>query len=205
MDASPEQTATHARVVEVATGLFAKNGYHATGVAEIGAAAGLRSGGLYYHIGSKEQLLFEVLRAHVEASLAGEEAIAASDAEPEEKLSRLIDHHVRTIIEHRDEVRVYVRDHEALRGEQAAQLQALRDRVEAVWRQVLEEGVRQGSLRSADGIAVSGLLGFINFLYLWYDPEGPLSAEELAGRFSEMILDGIRTSTPPPPPGSAPR
>jgi TetR/AcrR family transcriptional regulator, cholesterol catabolism regulator len=44
-------------LVDVAAGLFAKNGYASTGVAEIGDATGLARGALYYYMGSKEELL----------------------------------------------------------------------------------------------------------------------------------------------------
>jgi hypothetical protein len=45
---------THERVLRVAAETFARKGYHATGVAELGAAAGLQRGALHYQIKSKE-------------------------------------------------------------------------------------------------------------------------------------------------------
>ncbi|MBN7300186.1 TetR family transcriptional regulator, partial [Mycobacteroides abscessus] len=45
-----DAAATRQRIMEVATDLFAEKGFHATGVAEIGSAAGVRGGALYYHI-----------------------------------------------------------------------------------------------------------------------------------------------------------
>ena len=63
-------------MLRVAAQLFAEKGYHGTGVAEIGEMAGLQRGALYYHIGSKEDLLLVLLRRHVEESLEGEERIA---------------------------------------------------------------------------------------------------------------------------------
>lgn len=63
---------TRARIVEAAIDLFAERGYSGTTIGEIEEAAGLapRSGGLYKHFASKEELL--------EAALA--ERIAAIDA-----------------------------------------------------------------------------------------------------------------------------
>jgi AcrR family transcriptional regulator len=54
-----------AEVRRIAAELFARQGYHATTVAEIGAAAGLGKGALYHHIGSKQQLLFAISSEHV--------------------------------------------------------------------------------------------------------------------------------------------
>ena len=44
------------RIRSKAAHLFARNGYHGTGVQEISEAVGLGRGALYHHIGSKEAL-----------------------------------------------------------------------------------------------------------------------------------------------------
>jgi AcrR family transcriptional regulator len=198
-----DRSDTRARVVQVATRLFAENGYHATGVAEIGRAAGLRSGALYYHIGSKEELLFDVLRGHLEEMRDNEEAIAASDAQPVEKLRNLIASHTRTIATRRDEVRIWVRDADALTGERALELQDMRERIQEAWRAVFVEGVRTGDFRTADHALVSGALGMVNNLYMWYQPRGQMGTEQLSAVFSDVLIDGIRA--PRKAPGTASR
>ncbi|HET6262791.1 MAG TPA: hypothetical protein VFG99_11225 [Chloroflexia bacterium] len=35
------------------------------------------------------------------------------------------------------------------------------------------------------------VLSIMNWLPQWYNPSGPLSAEEIADRFSELILRGL--------------
>ena len=59
---------TRQRIVDEALDLFARNGYAATSVAKIEAAAGLKpgTGGLYAHFGSKAELL----AAAIERSMA---------------------------------------------------------------------------------------------------------------------------------------
>ena len=51
-------SATRERIIRTATTLFAANGYDATGIAELIAAAGVSRGAFYYHIDSKQTLLF---------------------------------------------------------------------------------------------------------------------------------------------------
>jgi AcrR family transcriptional regulator len=179
-------------VLEVARRLFVENGYHATGVAEIGRAAGLRSGALYYHIGSKEELLYDVLRGHLEEMRDREEAIAASTDDPVQKLRNLITSHTGTIARRKDEVEIWVRDSGALTGDRAAELQDMRERIQDAWRAVFEEGLRSGQFRTADHALVSGALGMINNLYMWYQPHGRMTPEELSALFSGMLIDGIR-------------
>jgi AcrR family transcriptional regulator len=66
-------TTTRERIIDQAMRLFSQNGYAATSVAKIEAAAGLTpgAGGLYHHFGSKEA----VLAAGIERRLARLDAL----------------------------------------------------------------------------------------------------------------------------------
>jgi TetR/AcrR family transcriptional regulator, cholesterol catabolism regulator len=187
----PQGDVTRQRIVRMAVELFAELGYHGTGVAEIARRSGVRQGALYYHIGSKEQLLYDVIRAHVDESFQGESTIAASDLAPDAKLAQLIRHHVATMIARRDEVGIYLREAHHLTGARARELQRLRDAVDGIWQDVLAEGVREGTFREVDQIEVNALLGTANTVALWYRPEGTLSPEEIADRFVTLAVRGL--------------
>jgi AcrR family transcriptional regulator len=62
-----QERSTRERIVDEAIELFAERGYRGTTVGEIEAAAGLapRSGGLYKHFRSKEEVLQAVIERHV--------------------------------------------------------------------------------------------------------------------------------------------
>jgi AcrR family transcriptional regulator len=182
---------TRERVLQVAVELFAARGYHATGVAEIGQAAGLQRGSLYYHIGSKEDLLLVVLCRHVEDSLEAEERILASDRDPASKLRELLRHHVRIATERSAEASIYMRDAGALSGARARELQTLRERVERVWAEIIREGEAAGIFRPSDPVIVNGLLGFANFVFIWYRPGGRLSPDEIADQYADVLLKGL--------------
>jgi hypothetical protein len=38
-----------------------------------------------------------------------------------------------------------------------------------------------------------GILGFFNSSYLWIEPDGPLSPEEIADGYVELLVEGLRT------------
>lgn len=184
---------THQRILRVACQLFASKGYHATGVAEIGDLAGIKRGALYYHIKSKEELLYEVLRPHLEDSLAGEERIAALAVGHVEKLRLLARHHVQTIVDHSDEVSIVVRDLDALTPHRRDEIRALQDRVEAIWQGLVEDGVRDGAFRTADRVVVRGILSMLNMVFSWYKPGGDLDPDTVADRYSDLLLEGLCT------------
>jgi AcrR family transcriptional regulator len=58
-----EETRNH--ILETATQLFSKNGYDATGVAEICQAAGVSKGAFYHHFPSKQAVFMELLNTYL--------------------------------------------------------------------------------------------------------------------------------------------
>jgi TetR/AcrR family transcriptional repressor of nem operon len=65
-----EKARTHARIVEVAAGMFRETGIAATGVADVMRAVGLTHGGFYRHFASKDDLVAAAILHAVTASLA---------------------------------------------------------------------------------------------------------------------------------------
>ncbi|WP_336082194.1 TetR/AcrR family transcriptional regulator [Nocardia sp. SSK8] len=182
---------TAARIRAAALALFAERGFHATGVAEIGARADVQRGALYYHIGSKEELLWQILGDYTRLLLADAERIVATHAEPVLILRLLIRSHVELIIAHRRAVAVHLRDAAALTGDRAAELQQLRDRLQGLWQDVIDAGHAAGQLRSADHVVTNGLLGMLNSLGLWYRERGAHSPAEIADILTETVLSGL--------------
>ena len=67
-----------------------------------------------------------------------------------------------------------------------------RDRYEDLWKGIIEEGVVQGDFSCDDpNLSVKAILGIANWTIMWYRPEGPLSAKEIADRSADLFLNGI--------------
>lgn len=190
--------ATRERIVSAAVELFAEKGFHGTGVAEIGDRAGVQRGALYYHIGSKEELLWEILRDYIQLILEDGERVVDSGGDPITQLRTLIRGYVELIVQHRREVAIQLRDGSALTGERANELQELRDRVQRCWQRVIDAGYAAGALRTADHVVTNSLLGMLNTVTLWYRPHGERSPAEIADILTATVLDGVRnhSSTP---------
>ncbi len=64
---------------------------------------------------------------------------------------------------------------------------------ERCWQQILREGVENCEFRPDLDIQVAsyGLLGMLNWLYKWYDPQGRLSVREVAEQFTTLALAGL--------------
>lgn len=55
---------TRARLIKAATRVFAERGFEGARIADIAREAGLSSGAIYAHYGSKAELLLEAIRSH---------------------------------------------------------------------------------------------------------------------------------------------
>ena len=110
---------TKSEILAAARMLFARNGYHATGIAEISEAAGLSrsAGGLYRHFRSKKDLLASI----VEETIEQHEAFIAeflrlplseiqSDVSRQEYLQRMIGLILIGAYHYSDIVRIFFRD-----------------------------------------------------------------------------------------------
>jgi TetR/AcrR family transcriptional regulator, cholesterol catabolism regulator len=182
--------ATRQRILGEAAKLFAKQGYHGTGVAELSAAVGLGAGALYHHIGSKEQLLFEICRTHIEEVVElGEQLLDADDLSARDKLQRLARKHMQNVAERSVELRVTLREIDSLTGKRHRQMQALRDRTEQIWEQVVDQGRKSGELDGIDPLFVKVALAALNYSVLWYRADGALRPDEIADRTIALMLD----------------
>lgn len=173
--------------------LFARNGYHGTGVQELSDAVGLARGALYHHIGSKEALLEEIATREVEAMIEFGEALLAEDAPAEEKLRRLSRAQMRSLADHLPEFTIFQRDAMLMRGPLRQRIIDCRDRYQAIWATIVEEGVRNGEFRAVEHVAVLGILGMHNYAYLWFREGGSMSPEEIGDSFCDLLLGGLRT------------
>jgi AcrR family transcriptional regulator len=182
---------TKERILRTAAELFARNGYHATGLSELGEAVGLGRGALYYHIGSKEKLLYELSVKHVEEMVAYGQKLLESPLGAEERFRRLSRKLMRVIADNLPELTVFFREINSFSGERRNRMMSLRASFENVWLQVISDGEAEGLFLHGDVLTVKAVLGMHNYSYLWINPVGALTPEEVADRFCDILLHGL--------------
>jgi TetR/AcrR family transcriptional regulator, cholesterol catabolism regulator len=175
------------QILEQAARLFSRRGYHATSMRDIGEATGMLAGSLYAHIASKEELLYEIVMQAAEQFLGGLETVRSSDLGPEEKLRRAIRAHIEVVAGNVDEARVFHHEWKALTGNRLAEARRLRNRYERLWDEILHGLPGAGDPKFARLLVLSAA----NWTYTWYRPDGPLSPEAVADRFTDLLLAGL--------------
>lgn len=191
-DAKVSAPDTKERILKIAAELFADRGYHATGMAELESATNLGRGALYYHIGNKEELLFEITSRYLHLLIAEGEPICGSTMPAEAKFrefSRIV---MRTIVEHLAELTVCFREVHSVVGARQDELMALHRRYERIWATILEAGVAEGLLRTSDPLAVKVILSTHHYSYLWIKPGGKLSPDQISTYFCDVLLPGLK-------------
>jgi AcrR family transcriptional regulator len=183
------------RLLAVAAGLFARQGYQGTPIAEIAKAAGLGRDALNRHVESKEALLYAISRTRTDRMNRHAEDALRAGHPPEELLRELARGLLGDIAAHRAEWAVLLREHPALTGERRAAIVAAHERYAGYWRQALDQGVAAGALRPTPPPLVPGILGMLSHPYLWPDRQsGPrVGPDELADTYLDALLGGIRT------------
>ncbi len=182
-------------VVIAAGRLFAKRGYHGTSMRDLGDELGLLRGSLYAHIGSKEELLVEVVRRGGELFGAVAERAQVSDvASAADRLELLVVGHLGVVLDHRDEARTFLHEARSLPDTQRQHVLEQRDRYEQEFRKVVRAGVADGSFRSDldPHMAAIFVLSVLNAVERWYDPGGRIDRAGLAEQIQRFILDGLR-------------
>jgi AcrR family transcriptional regulator len=97
--------ARRAQLVDEATALIARNGYHRFSISALAAATGLTRAGVLHHVGSKEQLLLDVLAGRDERDDAAMRRFR--DRDPRPGARELLDDVVRRNLAQPEIVRLY--------------------------------------------------------------------------------------------------
>lgn len=184
-----EKTAKDIRGVALV--LFYKRGFQATTLREIAAKVGIQVGSLYNHIASKGELLFEIMES-VMLDLLEEQREAAKTSDVVERMRLLVDHHVKFHGKRAREVFVGNSELRSLRPGQRARIVSLRDQYELVFRNELEDGIRQGKFLAVDvQVTAYGILAMATSVSTFYSAGGRLSLEQIAEIFADMVLQGL--------------
>jgi AcrR family transcriptional regulator len=183
---------TRVEILKSAAAAFRRLGYHGATVEEIAAALNMKKGNLYYYFRNKEEILFACHQYSLDRLLTLLDDVERSGLPPEEKLRRLIVAFVHTILDELHGTALFL-DLEALSPAHLKTVIVRRDRFDHGMRQVLEEGIRSGAFGDADAkLLCFAILGAVNWIPRWFSPEGPATSQEIADRFADYLIAGLR-------------
>lgn len=197
MTANPETPPPATRrdeLLELAATMFADRGLRATTVRDIADAAGILSGSLYHHFSSKEEMVDEVLRSFLDWLFDRYQQIIDTEPNPLARLEGLFMASFDAIEHHHAEVVIYQDEAKRLSGqERFGYIDELNRRQRKMWVDLLNEGIEQGYFHP--DIDVDLVYRFIRdttwVSVRWYQPGGPLTAEQVGRQYLSIVLGGI--------------
>jgi AcrR family transcriptional regulator len=181
-------------ICRVAARVFYEKGYDGASMQDIADAVGLTKAGLYHHIGSKDQLLYEIMNYGMDILQETVLDKVGHIEDPRVKLRQTIIGHIDLIVRARDlEITVILHENRSLKGSLHKKINARKrayiDYLEDLIAKVQAQQAHEPLVKPH--IAAFALLGIINWLYQWYRPEGPIKQNELASDFADFFFRGL--------------
>ena len=176
---------------DTAAGLFARDGFTRTSMAELAGACGVSKALLYHYFDSKEALLFDILRAYL-ADLEAAVAIAPrAAASPRDHLRDLIRALLRQYREAGNTHKLLTFELAVLADDRQAELRGAERRImtrfDAALAAAAADAGRQAPL---DGPRAMMLFGTLNWTYTWFRDDGKLSLDD----YCELVTDSTVAS-----------
>ncbi len=173
--------------------LFADRGIDRASMAEIAKACGVSKALLYHYYTNKDELLFDVIHAHLSAM---EEKLAEADdpaTTPEQRLRNLIAKVLDIYRDADDLHKVQLSGIPMLPNELAEQIWEIERRIMRRFSAVIREinPNLDGEQRLTTPMTMS-VLGMLNWVYMWFRDGGPVSREDYAEAVADMVLNGMK-------------
>lgn len=176
-----------------AAAVFAEMGMEKASMSMIASRSNVSKALLYHYYPSKDALIFDIVRTHLTEL---DTAIAEADeteAAPQERLRRL----VRAILESYrgadNEHKVQLNGTSALSAEQLSELKTIERRiVKRFSRVIIEVNPRLNDERPLLTPVTMSLFGMMNWVYMWFRADGPISRDEYADIATTLLLEGVK-------------
>lgn len=189
----PRPSGRRKEILDTFIRFVAERGYHATNFGDIAAHLGMSQGTIVYHFGSKAQLLREL----------EENCTARHIAHFEEMRKRLIraDERVAAVVYFAAFLFTTDRDLTVASQREVAQLafdpefQKVRDSRRELVRmteEFIRQGTEDGTFRSVNiELAAIQLWSSLQLMWVWFDPDGRLTAQQVGAAFVDTFLGGL--------------
>ncbi|WP_068114439.1 TetR family transcriptional regulator [Nocardioides dokdonensis] len=176
-------------VLEAATRVFVRKGYHAAGMREVAAESGLSVAGVYHHYASKQQLLSAVLDVTMSEISWRIEAARVEGGSEVESFARMVEalalfHAVRG-----DLAFVGASEMRSFEGAELKRIARLRNEVQYALDDQAARCQSAGAFDCPDiHTAARAVATMCTALPSWFRLDGRLSAEEVARRYAGYAL-----------------
>lgn len=190
-----EDKATAERIRYAALRLFATRGYEGTGIRDVARDAGISTASLYHYMGGKQDLLLDIIRSGMQELQATGELALQTASTPAGKLAAITRSHVKFHGSHQLQALVSDGELRILTGPARATAVGLRDGYEALWTDLLTDGLECGDFQIKNPKVVRlALMQMCTGVAYWFTTAGEQSLDEIADQFADLALAMVRST-----------
>jgi len=175
---------------KAASKLFDENGYLETSLKDISVAAKISKGGIYHYFSSKHEILYFVLDNYMDLLLGGLEEELRQMADNASKIQFIMFRHLKLYNRNVPEAKALLIEAHNLPSKY---FKAIAEK-ERKYAQILIDLLSDyfdGSVQIDKLKAISfTLFGMFNSIMYWYDPQGPVTLEELSQIVYDIFMKG---------------
>lgn len=180
---------TEAAVREAAVNLIARFGYEAMSMRQLAAEVGVQAAALYRYFPTKEELLFTLMRDHMQGLTEAWEAAKPASTGPVQRLSAYVENHIAFHIERRHATHVSNMELRSLSPERLTQILRMRTAYEKELRAILRDGAEAGVFSIDDtGLTAMALIQMMTGVIVWFRPGERLSITEVTATYLSMTM-----------------
>lgn len=181
------------QLLKVACKLFSERGYHATSMRDLASELGIQGGSLYAHINNKEELLIEIVNTAAQQFDAALFSLHDLDLPAAQTLRLAMQRHIQVVAENMESATVFFHEWKHLSPSAYARVTKWRDQIETFYRDLIAEGIQQGYFQPNLDVKMTAnlILSTLNWTYVWYNPKGHHSPEQIANQYAEMLFAGL--------------
>ncbi|MDX6627403.1 MAG: hypothetical protein QOE56_2392 [Solirubrobacterales bacterium] len=181
-------------VMAAAVAVFSEHGYRAASMSDIAAKLGMGKASLYHYVASKEEVLIELYEEVLRENVIAARRIASAETTARDALAELIADRVAYTCRNRELLRVFFEEEAELPARRQSRLISVRHEYEQTLLDMVARGEAAGefTLTTTPQIFVNTVLGAANWTYKWYQPQGPLTPEELGAQMASILLATLR-------------
>ncbi len=180
---------TQIAIRKAAASLMARHGYEAMSMRRLADEVGVQAATLYRYFPTKEELLFTLMREHMEALATAWEAQRPATDDPAARLAAFVENHIAFHIARRHSTHVSNMELRSLSPERLTVILRLRTAYEKELRAILREGAESGAFAVDDaGLTAMALIQMLTGVIVWFRPGERLSAAEVTQNYLSMTM-----------------
>jgi AcrR family transcriptional regulator len=180
---------TQAAIRAAAEMLIARHGYEAVSMRQLATEVGVQAAALYRYFPTKEDLLFTLLRDHMQQLAAAWERARPATDDPAPRLAAFVANHIRFHVMRRHSTHVSNMELRSLSRERLSAVLKLRSAYEKELRAILREGAEQGVFAIDDvGLTAMAIIQMTTGVIVWFRPDERLSVGEVTQTYLAMTM-----------------